>query len=514
MNTDRSLHCWFEYLPLEDDKGQIGVILNEYEVREFKDVRNLGHARSYVVEATQRLMVPNAATAFDPKSTSGFHNYPICLNASVNATFSGSPASYLESYSPRTINSSVSTSQSSGGTTSSANTITNQYSSGSSTTDTNSFGVGISLGTFGDSPTDSLSFNAEYSEAHSSSASASNGRSTSSDAQASDSRSAAMSIKDWGAYAYCDSNARTVSWLWGQEYPWNILTYHTPINDVMSLPDHVLVRMFPPMVQSSINPKSPEIQLVLPPSQLSLFGIDFVSKARWIVSYSATDAATRDLATFSHTVTYYAGSHYLNGDNPPVPQVELKPVRTFNLASPSLDLGELSLDAILKEGATNGAAIGFVPSQFISPPAGASIFRIRSGANNLLVTGTGFAAASGADAPMEADFSIPVSFNIVFKVTDPLMQLQLVLKHWKTGAVNCTLSISINGSAPIVRHVDAQEAGGGSDNVTAVILRSLNYHSVEVYDYLVLGINRIDVTVTAEQIGKASGYALRAIAIG
>ncbi len=251
---------------------------------------------------------------------------------------------------------------------------------------------------------------------------------------------------------------------------------------------------------------------VYPPSELALFGVDFVAKAAWLVT---PKAGVADLVTvqFDHGVRLCTASHGVNEGNffaemrvinPPIPPTPVE-----------LDLDLLGLAAIEEGGAYNGAVTGFIPEKFVVPPVDGAPFKIASEANNLLITGSGFAA------PMHTDFANgPAKLTIYFKIADSDTDYALHLKHWKTTATGSILTLVANGNSesPIVKHVDALEAEGGERNLLSIVLRNRDYSSEDFHDYLQLGLNRLDITIEPDdgQTGSqaTAGYALRALAIG
>jgi hypothetical protein len=115
--------------------------------------------------------------------------------------------------------------------------------------------------------------------------------------------------------------------------------------------------------------------------------------------------------------------------------------------------------------------------------------------------------------------SAPATLKIQFKMTSENLELSLYFKHWKLKSAGCMLTIAVNEAdyknpvSPIVRHVDAMDAGSGTDNITTVTLRNKDYTSNEFYDYLVMGLNTIYVTITPTDAQPSCDYALRAVAI-
>ena len=481
--------------PLSANAVTYGTSYTKYEVRQITDVRNLGYVRAYRITCTQRVVIPNLTPySLTPSAVNTFENYPALLSSQFKLDVAAESDLRLITYSPRTMNTTVMTSANqSDGTNQS---FSRQHTTGSSVSQTNTYGGSASVGFFGEDPTGSVS--ADYS--HSTTTEHSTSDSTGSDTGSSREQGASdsMSIKDWGAYAYLDAGCTTPTWVWGQEYPWDVIQYrYCPTDNAVALPAFVTDRMF-----DELNGQT----LVFPPSQLSLFGVDFTMKAVWQIQLPA--ALEEQAVTVDHTLQYLTASHGYGGD-PAAAFVTLDPAPMgFSITSPSLDLTLLGLDAITSGAAQNGAVIGFIPSKFVVPPAEGAAFKILSDANNLQITGAGF------DAPMTTTFAAAVTLSIQFKVLDGDTQYALFMKHWKTGPTGCTLSFVFNGDTanPVIRHVDAAEGDGGEENLTTISLRNRDYTSIDYHDYLVKGLNTIDVTITADRSG--AGYLLRALAIG
>ena len=109
----------------------------------------------------------------------------------------------------------------------------------------------------------------------------------------------------------------------------------------------------------------------------------------------------------------------------------------------------------------------------------------------------------------------PATMTIFFKVASETEDLTLYLKQWKTTQLGCTISITINDNPPIIRHVDSLETGSGTDNIFRVMLRNTDYASPEFYDYVVMGLNKITLSISGDPVTppQPSGYAIRAVAI-
>ena len=312
-----------------------------------------------------------------------------------------------------------------------------------------------------------------------------------------------MSIKDWASYAFLDSAKQNPAWVWAQEYPWNVLSFRsTDAKNNIALPGYVSSLLY-------------DGAIVYPPSNISQFGLNVVSHARWVFLVQGQAGAADEAVTFQHAVSYWEATHQgvtVNGK----PQAQAQLAILFGdqtVESVTLNLPVLSLDPITDAGAGNGAVVGFAMSEFMAPP-GTNPFRIKSEANNLYVSGTGFDSLATADSVLTASTltaSAPVSFTIQFKVVDASLELNLFFKHWLTAQTGCIMTIQVNGYT-IVRHVDASDAGSGADNLTTVTLRKKDYTTPDFYDYLVIGLNEIVVTI-APTSPSPCGYSLRALAI-
>ncbi|MGD0606825.1 MAG: hypothetical protein ABSA53_24960 [Streptosporangiaceae bacterium] len=503
MTSTKDLSTWYELIPVtpENSTTQLGTLLIEYQARRFTDVRNLTVRRGYHITCSQRLIMPNDnIDDFGPNTVSSY-SYPAMVISEI--TLNGSDAFYLVDYTPKTLNSAVTSSQSG----SVANNVqsSTEHTSGSSTSQTNTFEFSANAGIFAGDFTGGVSDSYSTSTTHEHSTSDSTGASRGSDV--SNATSDSMSIKDWGSFATVDASNQNLRWFWGQQYPWDVLTYHNvdPKSGDIVLPSSVVDLLYDPVQQQ-----------VFPPCQLSLFGINLVSKATWLCLQPS--GAPDETVSFTHTLFTFTGTHGTNGTNGTngsgaAFSVRLTVNPDFSWTSPQLSLAQLALNALPGPESDVRSTVGFVLSQFTffgqaPPPEGGDQFSIRSPANNLLVTGTGFNAPASNDAPMTASFAD----------TGPASEtedLSLYLKQWKTTPLGCTISIAINDNPAIVRHVDSLEAGSGTDNILRVMLRNTDYTSPEFYDYVVMGLNKITLSISGDPVTpqQPSGYAIRAVAI-
>lgn len=536
MINPKDLHTFHTVQPLvvtnptTQVKTTVGTTIISYEIRRYRDLRNLADTPAYQVLCTQRIVIPNI-NGYTPGSDDIqiFDNYPAVVSNQVS--MSGEPSGSspeLVTYSPRTVNSSVMTSVSSGQGDNASATI--QHTSGSSTSQSNSFGASASIGMFGELPT--ASFSTSYDHTHSSERSKSASSASASGHSSQESSGDSMTVKDWACYTSLDPDDSTVTWIWGQEYPWNVLQYRNN-NNTASI-----------VLPNFVNPLLYDGTQLLPPSQLSQFGLDFTMKAAWIVQ------STESLS-LTHQIQYFTATHQLNGTS--VSAAINAPI-SFTVTTPALDLCAYGLDPIHAGSSVNTAIIGFIPRRFLVAPAPAQAtagqitlptpFTIISVSNNLLIrdttdytglqatdAGAGFSASATAlIATVTANCKSPATPNpkspvtpkspslqmtLTFKVNDAESGYRLYLKHWKSTATCVVLTIVINGDAEnaIVKHVDALEAEGGENNLLSISLRNLNYGSVDFHDYLQLGLNTIDIRVAPDGDATECGYQVRAVSI-
>lgn len=489
----RDLYTQVETAEISSSGETLGQAILQYEVRSYTDTRNLGETRSYIVTCTARLLVPNPAR-FDPRPgvVLMYNNYPALLTSSVEIDDPDQviASQLLLDYFPRTLNTSVSTSLSTAD--SSGSSTSQQFTSGSSTAQTNTFGVSASIGSFGDAPTSDLSVSDSSSTTREHSSASTVGGSVDTSHQLSN--SSAMSIKDWGSYAQVDLAGPGVSWVWGQEYPWNVIQFK-------SLDASQSIVQLPAFVQQRLADTTHK--QVYPPSELSLFGVDFVSRVSWLITPKAGLTGSEAIG-FTHTITYGSASH---GLNPDTFTASLDTVAAGPIQSTTLDLAQLALDPLRDLGP---AVVGFVANRFDVPPAASgSPFAITAEENDLLVRGSGFTSVMGTD------FSAgTVQMTVYFKVTDASRDINLSLKNWIQGATPCQLTIVINGGTALTRFVDMSETGSGGDNVTVVALRYKDFTSVNYCDYLRMGLNTVSVTVTPVGTQGNASYQILALAVG
>jgi hypothetical protein len=544
MFSKKDAYLIQEYLTLkngvdnEGDDVMLGTLFLEYQVTLYNNVQ-LKNAtavdqpknQQFVVQCTKRITIsnPNAASLV-PSDDLAFNNYPVLINTTMDLQQSNveKPNLRLLDYSPKTINTAVNVSGSSGGSTGQTTETSNSNTVGSTTAQTNSYGTSVSVGTMGDIPVTSATSSSEHSTTTTQEQSNTNGSSSGQNKSSESSSSESMSIKDWGTYGFVNPRNKIPYWTFGQEVPWNSIkcrktngTYYTGVN-----PRQIDITISDSMKAALYNG-----DCLYPPSELSVFGVNFVMKTSWLITINNTDS---DEMVFSQAINLYAASHILNSEKNVIVYRDETPVNLSVIDGQSLST-TLSLNIMALDPLGNSemaAIVGFIPSQFITKPASAdsaesmpSKFKIISTTNELMVQdSTKYVAGStcgftASQTYLNATFSqvnSSLQITLYFKVVDVIKDYNLYLKHWTTTAEDVMLTLVINDdyANPITKYVDAIEGEGGANNLLGVSLRNQDYASIEYHDYLQLGLNSIQITMQPINANFSNcGYQIRAISI-
>ncbi|MCR9255378.1 MAG: hypothetical protein NXI16_04705 [Alphaproteobacteria bacterium] len=510
------------------DGVTIGRLVTEVEAAAVYDTRNNKTVLRYNVTCRHRFVLPSQSTGtLNEDAPDQYSDYPVLVTTTLRPSWSDPPddnggddgddsvaggtadstpsidSIQLLDYQPRTMNTVVSTDTNNAGEDSSSSTNSRQSSLGSSYSQTNSHSSSLSL-----SKMPSLDFGHDRSSTKGVDAGLQSGRSDSSGDDSSLGLTGSMSFKEWGAYSSVDPNNQAPSWAFGQEYPWNVFDYRyvdtsEGPDTTITLPQFMIDRMYYDKV-------------VLPPSDLSLFGVDFTTIARWIVTPPETSVEGETLY-FGATLAEYLGTHGLDDGTF---SVSFSGQNIDDPASFGVNLPLLALEPIVGEGAEAGAMIGFALDKFACGPSTSDGFRIHSGLNNLIVTGKGFEHPQiGSDKRygLQADLADgkEASFKVYFKVIETEAELVLFARCWRVEGPGVHLKFDINGILSFYQYVDSGVAEAGSDNVLTITLRQKDFSSYEFFDYLKIGLNEIDVTVTcSDNKAKSSKFVLHSIAIG
>lgn len=472
------------------DGVQFGTLTAEYRARRYRRASALGSAdgdpdtnlaepETYLVSCKLRLSVPNAAPLnIAPGKILSYASYPVIVSSAVRIDMGQTPPPgtdmALRDYSPRSLNASVNTERYDTASKDQGLNQTHSTGSSSSTTSTSNYSV--------------LPINDSWGVSSTSSSMKEDSKTTSEETGTQAGASDTMSIKDWATYSRVDANYDALTWIWGQEYPWDCLQF----GDADQLPQFVIRRMW-----DGAN--------LFPPSSLSQFGVDFVSSATWEVKAGTSTP----VVSFHHDIDCVTATHKLT-ETPPNSgkysfSASLNHSSTLPVSLPSdpIDLEKLALAPV--GGAA--AAVNLQHDRFRVPPATGSAFAIRSRGNNLLVRGSGF------DGAMTADLAAgPATLKLWFKVADQ-RAYRVVFRHWRDGKDPCVLTIRMPDGTVLTKFVDDPQAEGGEANYLRIDLRNNSYASTSYHDYLMDGMNVIEVSIAKPPGSTDCKYAVSAIAI-
>jgi len=540
----------------------IGLLAIEYRVSLYDDVLvqnqksvKQPQKQQFLIYCTQRLLLANASHSsiapiinVTPK-TEYFVNYPALIQASMRVVKSSGVTLDLVDYSPHTVNTAVQQTGSSGTSTGATEGTSSSSTTGSSYTQSSTYGTSVTVGDTFSGATASY----DYTTSSTTESSSTAGRETSASAGRESASAASMSIKDWGSYASVNPYFVYPTWVFGQEYPWNAIDcrYATgktfpgvKIGQDQKVPPNE--NQFEMIIAGSMAANLYDGQYLNPPSELSMFGLNFVMKCCWRVFVD--DTASTEV-TLKHDIDYYSASHIVvevNKDSATsyVPQVYLDKVGATLSSSKAgavpptfeikLDLNIMGLDPLGVNGSS--AIVGFLPVKFIPPAAvtaGAPSaplplrFKTIAATNDLMIenatnygslTTSGFSVSQASlTASWSAAQSVPYTLVLYFKVIDSVSEYTLNIKHWATQATGIQLTIVINDdtSNTITRYVTDLEGEGGDNNVLAIALRDLDFGSIDYHDYLQLGLNSISITMQPVNANWASNcsYQVRAMSI-
>lgn len=503
---------------LDNSGNKIGIDIVTYNILKLVDTKNLNCSNTYSVTVKHRILVNGIN--WDPNTnyqSIGFNNYPALINIQTGITGvsqTGVDIS-LKRIFPKTINASVE--QSTNTSTGSSKSQTNQTSSGSNSSNVNTFGVDLSAGWFVDGPIASVGINYSHSWENGTSQATSQSISNATSQQMASGNE--MSVKDWSAYSSVENFNNTnntfigefVQWNWGQTYPWSIFEYNkTGSGSNILLPKSVVANL---LYYGGANQGTSDDNILLPPSDLSLFGLDFTMASEWLVTFPK-DLTAIETLTFQHDVSVALASHSMTipsggGEASLIASVSSAYNNTMRQSTP-LQLSEYALIPLSDNQSTG---IGFQNNLFdISPNTPETEFKIRSRGNDLLATGLGF--STGMVASFPSNYSGEgASLNLAFKVADINTQYSFIMKHWKgLNSGNIVLTCNINGNETTINVTD-QEGQGSLNNTNQLDLRNFDLKSANFHDYLVLGWNEITITIMPKDVSVASQYNLLALAM-
>lgn len=467
----------------------------EYRIYKHADVRNLKYVNGYLLMVRQRIIIPNQSRySAGSTSISTYDNYPAAIENCIKLKTDKSANIRLLSAFPRTLNSTITTNASS--LNGNSNSVTHQTSAGSSNTNVNTFGVELSAGIFGELPVAGIALS--YSHAWGSETSRQTVDGSNTAQQSERGYGSGMSVKDWSAYSLVGDDDCTLSWIWGQSYPWDVILYNQSSGgDNVNLPNFVKDRMI-------------SDGLVLPPSELAMFGLDFTSQVCWLIDFPNDCTEDSELVTLLHETSVFTASHRVDGGQVSAKLQSENEASTAIYNSPILDLSLFSIAPIDLSVSENPATIGFRVDRFtIAPKEMSGSFKISSAINDLLVIGKGF------DPSMTSDLTFPPEITIYFKVSEKVFDYELSLIHWlgkSSGA--CIVNWIVNDQYLGTLTLNANESADGQSCTSRISLRKLDdFSSVNFHDYLAIGLNKISLHILPADQGTSHEYTLSAIAI-
>lgn len=517
-----------------------GTLFQEYRVTLYNDVQ-LKNTRAveqpknqkFILQSTQRISISNpTAGSLTLDDDLAYNNYPALLNTimSIKQTNGSNVKIQLLDFSPKTINTAVNVSGSNGSSDGTTTGTSNSNTVGSSTAQTNSYGTSVSVGVMGDIPTGSTTASYEHSTTTTESESSTTGSESSNSSSNESSTGESMSIKDWGSYAFVNPNTKMPYWTFGQEVPWNAIKCRKTTGEdkvYSENPDQIEVT-----IPTSMKACLYDGFCLYPPSELSVFGVNFVTKATWLVTI---ENSASDDVVIDQSVNLYTASHILNDKNEVVVYRDKQPSNLGVLDGESLAV-TISLNVMALDPLGNSklaAIVGFIPSQFITKPANASsaetypsLFKIISTTNELMIqdktnypvgSDSGFTASETCLTATFTEDCTSLQMILYFKVIDVVNDYTLYMKHWKTGSENLMLTFIINDDIdnPITKYVDSSEGEGGENNILSFTLRNQDFTSIEYHDYLQLGLNSIQISMQPVNVQNYAecGYQIRATSI-
>lgn len=474
---------------LDTNGDSFGVSYVTYEIYKQVDVSNLQVQNGFIVNIKQRLVIPNQNLKIGAVVRNGYDHY---LGLIANRTTLTPPAGAtlkILSYFPRTLNASQNTDSSSNGM------LNNQNASGSVNSNVNTYGITLDGGFYNDIPAAKINFG--YSRSWVGDHLQESALGKNSHLIDSSNNGLSMSMKDWQAIGQADPANAGIICVWAQEWPWNTLLYNAIGPDGhIALPKQIAQRLY-------------DGQTLLPPSTLSLTGVDFTSRATWLLQYPVgTTPDFSEMLGVTHSTSLYSASHGLSSG---VLTADLDNSLTAQVATFSTPFIDLNLYALAP--LDTMAYIDFVTDDFIIPPGqpNNSSFKIASRNHDLLASGSGF------DETMAVSFIEPqtqADIDLTFKIAQKNQSYELVLVHQTSCSMaNGSLLLNIQTSINGVQSLPVQITHYG-DAETVIGLRTLSdYSNIDSKDDLWLGVNQVSIQITCLDQTLSNIFALRSVAL-
>ncbi|MDI9348113.1 MAG: hypothetical protein QM538_06375 [Methylacidiphilales bacterium] len=504
----------YQYPLIHSHSETLGAAFVEIEIYKNINAKNLKTVNGYIVHMKHRVVINNLnpqVQVFND-NTGASYNYIGGITNSMliipNVVGGVLPTITTLNVYPKTLNAAVQTSATN--SSSSGSSSSTESTTGSSDSSTNSFSAGISGGLFGFIPTGSLDLGYSGSWSKTSFSQDSTGTGKSSDTSASGSDS--MTVKDWSCVARKNSINNSIIWEWSQIYPVDIMRYYglrQPDGDFLYLPPNVSDKLV--TTANPLGNTTDTIYLPLPPSDLSLKGVDFVHRIAWQLDYPP-DALNNDplsLLSFLHSTQLCLVTHgveYSELKNWGISYSDLTELNAFGTDNFSLLMTSLTpIDTSTTE--IPATVSTSVLSHIRSNQGNAQC--LVSPINDLVVQTNSF---SLINAELAAQFSSPSpTITINFKIADLDTNYELFLLHRVDGSDSINLNWTVNNVYSGVLTISS-DLHMGENIRSAITLRNLlNFASTSYLDYLLVGFNTISVSVSRST--NTTSYSLTGVSI-
>lgn len=514
-------------IDIYEKNKRIGYVLCSYSVVKVDEYENLGftskinnlNSSNYLLNISQRIIYFNINSTSSLLENNGeYKDYPIILNGNINITKHDCVDITVMDYSPKIINTEINKTESNTDSEGKTTSISKSSTTGNSTSGTISLGVSP-LGP-------SIDVSGTYSQDNSVTDSQDNSLSKNND----QSNSFSMAIEDWGSYAYVNTLKDMqigVGWDFGQQSPWNSLRYKEIYNlDTINEENKVLVKL-----PNNVLSKLIDNDTLLPPSGISLYGFDFIMEGSFLIKMN--DPIIEDIE-IEHLFMLSKGTHKKEGnmvkvykDQNPSPLFFKPNCLPEYFPKTKITPSVLSLNPIGSK--FNSAVIGFFHKSFDLLPTDKLGFKITSFENDLIIrsseiTFNNTSPYSLIKNSLCLSFSEEhneISFDIFFKIADSYNNYNLIFKNWildsskSSDCMGVELKFIINDDEEtgITKIVNDCFREGGQSNILSFNLRNLDYQSVDFYNYLTIGLNKISVKVRKIDSSINMKYLINAISI-
>lgn len=115
---------------------------------------------------------------------------------------------------------------------------------------------------------------------------------------------------------------------------------------------------------------------------------------------------------------------------------------------------------------------------------------------------------------MTSSFKSNPVVNLYFKIEDNTFDYSLFIIHWlgsESGA--CALTWKINGKFTGSISLTQKQNSEGQENMDQISLRNLDHKSMNYHDYLVQGLNTVELTITPADKSNSHSYTLSSVSI-